>query len=203
VSKIYRLNFGIGLLFFVLLVASCGDKSTNPKQVGQIWPLAIGNQWSFQLTEFDTNTVVISIDTLVLEVVKDTIIHNETFYLLTANGVRDPEVRPMTNREDGLWDYRDSDTIIILIKYPVTVGESFFQLYDSLVVVSTDTLVTVPAGSFHCVRYDDYLIATGRLLTHIYAAPNVGLVKKEDFSLTPGDRLYLSEVMELISYVLQ
>ena len=145
---------------------------------------------------------MISIDTLVLEVVKDTIIHNETFYLLTANGVRDPEVRPMTNREDGLWYYRDPDTIVILIKYPVTVGESFFQLHDSLVVVSIDTLVTVPAGSFHCIRYDDYLIATGRLLGQIYAAPGVGLIKKEDFSQTFGGRLYLSEVMELISYVL-
>lgn len=199
--RFHRVSLGISLLI-ILLAASCGDKSTNPKQVGEIWPLKIGSQWSFQLTEFDTNAVVISIDTLVLEVVKDTIIHNETFYLLTANGVRDPEVWPMTNRDDGLWYYRDPDTIVILIKYPVTVGESFFQLHDSLVVVSIDTLVTLPGGSFHCVRYDDYLITTGRLLGQIYAAPGVGLIKKEDFSQTFGGRLYLSEVMELISYVL-
>ena len=140
--RFYRAVLGISLLLIVLIAPSCGDKSTNPKQIGDIWPFKIGNLWRFAVTEYDTNSVVISVDTLVLEVVKDTIIRSETFYIMTVNGARDPEVSPFTKRNDGLyWYWFPPDTIALFIKYPVAVNDWFYQGNDSLVVVSTNTLL--------------------------------------------------------------
>jgi hypothetical protein len=202
VLKLYRAIIGIGLLLSILLVASCGDKSTNPKQVGDIWPLKVGNLWRAQVVEYDTNAVVISTDTLVLEVAKDTIIHNETFYIITVNGVRDPEVPPLTERSDGIyWYWSLPDTIALCLKYPAAVNDWFYWGNDSAVVVSTNISVTVPAGTFSCYQYDIYS-SPSQLKQSSYYSPYYGPVKSEEYSKTQGGRLYVYLKMELISYVL-
>ena len=198
--RFYRVIVCIGLLLSVLLVASCGDKSTNPKPTSVLMPLAIGNQWEYAITDYDTNSVVISVDTVLMEIVKDTVIQNMTFYILTADGVRNPELFWPSNQSEGIWLFIPFDSTLSLgFKYPASVGDRAIFGQDSMVVASANASVTVPAGTFQCYQYNTYSSGTG--LEQIwYFSPNRGLVKTEDYAKTPGGTLYVDEQLELISF---
>ncbi len=200
-SRIYRAIIGIGLLMCIFLVTSCGDKSTGPKKPGFLMPLAVGNQWEYAITDYDTNSVVISVDTVLLEIVKDTLIQNMTFSIITANGVRDPEIFWPSNQSDGVWVFIPFDsTLALAFKYPASVGDRITFGQDSMVVAYTNKSVTVPAGTFPCYQYNQY---SSGLLEQIWSfSPNVGMIKAEDYARTPGGTLYLDEQLELISFYL-
>ncbi len=196
--RFYRVSLGISLLI-ILLAASCSDKSTNPQPTGVLIPLAIGNQWQYAGTDYDSS-YEIGVDTVLLEIVKDTLIQNMTFYIVTADSVRDPEIFWPSNQSDGMWVFIPFDsTLALAFKYPASVGDWVIFENDSVVVVSTNASVTVPGGTFSCYQYNTYSSGTG--LEQIwYFSPNLGLVKTEDYSKTPGGRLYVDEQLELISF---
>jgi hypothetical protein len=198
VLRLYRAINSVSLLLLILLAASC-DKSTNPKPPDVLIPLAIGNQWEYAITDYDTNSVVISVDTVLLEIVKDTVIQNMTFYIITADGIRDPEIFWPSNQSDGVWLFILADsTMALAFEYPASVGDRITFGQDSMVVAHSNASVAVPAATFQCYQYNQY---SSNLLEQIwYFSPNVGLVKTEDWARTQGGRLYLDEKIELISF---
>jgi hypothetical protein len=72
-----------------------------------------------------------------------------------------------------------------LIFYPVVLG----QRAQFGVVTALDTTITVPAGTFKCVRYDDVDSFTSRSLPFftVFLAPQVGVVKRIRFNDTYVD----------------
>jgi hypothetical protein len=109
----------------------------------------------------------------------------------------------LSNRPNGLWQvlfYDDATlgkvTIINrLAEFPAAVGDTFMQPFPpplqsgtALVeVISTDSTVTVPAGTFTCLVYRFSLAATGRLLFNAFYAAGVGRIKIDYYELTPGN----------------
>jgi hypothetical protein len=91
------------------------------------------------------------------------------------------------NRDGGFWLLAYSvappavvpPTFYLMFKSPARRGDTFyptaamaFLQRDMVTVTAIDTVITVPAGSFLCVRYD--------INTHdvMFVAPGVGIVKR-------------------------
>ena len=62
----------------------------------------------------------------------------------------------------------------LLLPYPAALGA--VAQYGAT-VIATDTIITVPAGTFHCVRYD-YPFARSLSLWSLFIAPGTGVVQR-------------------------
>jgi hypothetical protein len=72
----------------------------------------------------------------------------------------------------------------LVFKYPTKVGESYSSgVEDSTKVLSIDTLISVPAGKFHCICYQEEaqgVVDESRVLW--FVSPGVGWVKEVAYS---------------------
>ena len=96
----------------------------------------------------------------------------------------------MTHRRDGIYSWTDhSIKYFSLIRgdsiyFPVTGIESVRGWYIKL--VSTQTVITVPAGTCTCVEYHEIIDGPGTVGRRYYFAPNVGLVRKSEYGWATG-----------------
>jgi hypothetical protein len=160
----------LGLL---VLLSSCKKDSapTEPQSnAGEILPLKVGNQWIGRVTDLDSPGHPSHLDTMV--VAKDTVIQNEKWFFLTGWSLY------VANRTDGLWALDNSQTWL-LWKFPAVEGESYRRLFDTVTVVSTNAIVSVPAGTYRCYQYhvegSDY---------NEYLSPDVGPIKMGPYIVT-------------------
>lgn len=190
-------------LALLFLGCSDDDKATNPTTPKEIWPLKVGNQWAYENTELDSAGHVISVDTSVIAVEKDTMIQNERWYITTVNGARDPEMFPGTTRSDGMWGW-DGTSGLLAFKYPAAVNDTFMAGNQVVIVESIHDTVTVPAGTFICYNYKwPEPPSSSRPYQFYYLSPGVGLVKTEEYRKAAGGQIYLNIRMALISYALR
>ncbi|MEW5796869.1 MAG: hypothetical protein AB1772_10990 [Candidatus Zixiibacteriota bacterium] len=194
------MRHAIILVFTLILLAGCdsSDKSTNPTPPKQILPLTVGNFYVYENAVLDSAGSVIGADTVIWTVAKDTIIQNERWYIMTVNGVRDPEVSlPTTNRGDGLWV--DGPSGFLLFKYPAAVNDTVFFGSDTSTVESIHDTITVPAGTFECINYkwvgsrDE-----DRAYQYHYFSPGVGHVKTDEYYRTTSEFVYVRYRMVLL-----
>ncbi len=165
----------------------------------QILPLAIGNSWTSDVIEYNeygqqTNHYV-STGT----VVADTVINNRAWYFLTAD-TTGADSSLWTNKIDGAWAWTDSvgQPEALMMKYPSTAGESY-PVYDiTLTVESISTSITVPAGTFECYYYRAHIPIYGTV-GKIWACPDIGVVRAEEYGLTLFGT-YLAKEVELLEY---
>jgi hypothetical protein len=179
------------LLPFIALVAVGCTSTTHPNVLPSgsqtIWPLAIGNRWVFRATVFDSsgNQRSTWIDTL--KIVSDTLFGSDRWYVQVGFGGKGKFF--LQNRANGLWG--DG----LEYEYPATRNDTY-RLGDStkIIVISADSLITVPAGTFHTVVYQ----FPGPPLTYEYFSPGVGPVRMEF-----GPTSSRSETMELLQAILK
>lgn len=79
-------------------------------------------------------------------------------------------------------------------KYPTSPGDTWDDGNDlGFLVVCTDTIISVPAGTFHCIRYQwiGYLGMRGEQ----YASPGTGIVK----SIYYFSRIPLSNAIQSVT----
>ncbi len=170
----------------ILLVCAaffcCGDDDdpTGPNQGGEIYPMAIGNTWTYEVVDFDTSGIEESRDTIWTTVVRDTVIEGETWYVTESLDDEDGiHLSYCTSRSDGFWaDWPEEQ---LYYKYPANVGDRYMVDEDTVVVESLSESVTVPAGQFNCVRYNvrDNMFP---LSTNSWLSPEVGLVSDRGLS---------------------
>jgi len=194
--------------FFALLLvlSACSDDENpvNPPEIASvISPLDIGNKWVYQRSNYEADGSVLIRDTITVFILGDTLIDNEQWF---AWGVSEPAGEFFTNKTDGLW-YRQKNvsTPGLAAKYPAEDGDTFTERHgDTVLVVSTNRIVTVPGGTFSCYEYMQPPSLSGGLTVrfrylHEYC-PGVGLIRMEQF-ITPGsDPEYLRYSLELLSY---
>jgi hypothetical protein len=161
------------LLGFLLSLSSCKNDSAPTgaqPNAGEILPLKVGNQWIGRVASLGSPSLPPYLDTMV--VTKDTMIQNEEWFFLTGWSLY------VANRSDGLWAYNDSQTWL-LWKFPAGEGDSYRRLFDTVTVVSTNAIVSVPAGTYHCYQYhfevSDY---------NEYLSPEVGPIKVGPYIVT-------------------
>lgn len=147
----------------------------------EIMPLAVGNQWVYHTVRSDTmgNVTRNTYDTV--RVTGTEVIAEETWFIVNGEGNYN-----YINRSDGLWKACSKN--VLYIKFPVRLGEYYttgtsmdYCSPPGFSVVSTDTVITVPAGTFRCITYlwGDY----GGYYNHVYHyAPNVGLIRYDGYA---------------------
>ncbi len=166
-----------------------------------ILPLAIGNQWTTFVTEYNQSGQTIDEYTATGTVVGDSTIEDWTWYLMVSD-TAGADSSLWTNKEDGAWAWTDSAGApeALMLKYPASPGESY-PVYDVTVTVeSISTSITVPAGTFDCHYYRAHIPIFGTI-GKIWAVPNIGVVRAEEYSLTLFGT-YLSREVELLDYSL-
>jgi hypothetical protein len=176
------------LCLAVFMLSSC--KKSNPVEsspsVLQIWPFKTGNTWAYQAISFDSTGTVTQSGSGAFIVTTDTIVGGETWYHLSTAGAMF-----YTNRSDGLWVMWNNTSGLnqeLLFKYPVSAGDNWNYGADLVFVQSTDTLITVMAGTYHCYEYRVFY--NSNPLCDYYCCPGVGFIAEDYFSSTNSGRLY-------------
>jgi hypothetical protein len=173
---------------------------TEPDSV--ILPLAVGNQLVSHYTEYNPSGQVTETGTSTSTVVGDSVIGDTLWYLVedTYDGV---DTSLWANFDDGAWSVVDtaSPPEQLMLKYPATVGDTYGYDQITVHVDDLDASVTVPAGTFTCYYYRVTVPVLGTI-AKIWAAPNIGVVKAEQYDLYLFS-MYLKVRFELESYTIQ
>ena len=168
-----RLTFFCSLICFYI----SGCKSpTSPTVINpSIIPLAVGNQWVMQTSYFDTLGNLSSTSQDTIKVIGDTIIQGQKYYVMLNLYA----LTYMSDRNDGIYvldvnDYQSS----MFLKYPAVRNDSYSLESTNYSIASTDTMISVPKGNFHCYQYS--LSASGiNIPVYDYYSPGIGYVQQE------------------------
>ena len=173
------------------LAAGCGDDdATGPNYRGVILPLAIGNKWvGTQIHISPSNDT--TFHTKTRELIQRIRMNDELWYF--TRQILDDDTTDLgtlyANRPDGLWAFSVTDSFtgeaFLMFKYPAREGDGYFLGSDEyapyVTVISIDSLVTVPGGTFRCYCYVVLPPPNSADLPVIvlYLAPNKGFIKEE------------------------
>ncbi len=156
--------FHLLLLTTVMGMMACADIPTGPSPENSVVPLQIGNAWSYSYSD---TTGQVRQDIRVIDRVKGRYTCQYIDYFRDGDlGWNAGGYYRAWNESDG---YHDDDAL--KFKYPVDAGETYKRQGDTVTVKSVNDTVTVPAGTFRCIRYH-----TGN--TIYWVAPGVGLIRQ-------------------------
>lgn len=185
------------LALLPLLIGCTDELPTVDGRDGIIMPLAVGNQWVGKLTTYNTtgDPVALRLDTI--QIVSFDVAGNPT-----PDGTKlftDQDGYQFWYTGEGLW--ANNTTCFgmgLSAKYPALAPDTFATVRTQALlgtgtaptdvtsawqVVSIDTAVTVPAGTFHCYYYRRVAFEPqgGRLQTvaSAFYAPQIGPVLME------------------------
>lgn len=165
------------------LLGGCSTSNTLGTDYSQtgIVPLAVGNSWTYVVSSYDSIPGVTTTDSMTLSVPADSVMFGKRFYLLYG-------AHYVTNTDSGLIKYNGThDNFVdfrMYYQYPTVRGATFSWLQaGSAYVESVDTLVSVVAGSFHCIHYQIRMHM--RPYEDDYVCPNIGLVKRITYIYFP------------------
>ena len=203
------------LILLISLLIGCGNSSTGPSGpagAGQYYPLTIGNTWSLQLNGYFTSDSLPSqeISGEVSWIITGDSTHSEGLQLFNwqETSIREFSIGGQPFITDTLifvnyvaevdsviraYDSPSSSIYRIWMKYPLAVGDWWYSDPDFpsriMTVLSVDTSVIVPAGSFNdCVyiqqtepelpdSYVDYFYASGvgpiKYIVHVESIQSV------------------------------
>jgi len=196
--------FAVFPLFLPLITAGCdkilGPDSQEPQKL--IMPLSVGSWWVQESTVYGKSgeQKTLSVDTI--RVLRDTLISDQKWTIVLEYGSENL----YRNTSLGFWLRYRGDSLL-KYKYPAAVTDTF-QCYSgnsSTKVISIDSTVTVPAGSFHCYVY---LTSGGGSTTRShwvdFCSPGLGLVYVEfymTFDISEPEFLYSGQ--RLLAYELR
>lgn len=163
---------GLLALFFALQIGGCGESPVGPEGEG-LWPMAVGNRWIGVWEYFNFFG-----ESLGTDPVRDTILITGTVDINGERWYRFGNEALQTNREDGVWT-RSSESAkaeYLIARYPAARGDTFGSLIfpeidisgptgDTFVfwtgTLAIDSAITVPAGTFACHVYGDFMQMQG------------------------------------------
>jgi hypothetical protein len=182
-----------------LAAAGCADRTTLPDDGVEIplVPTAAGTRWTYQLSD----SVELGSPAVAAPAFADVVLSRDTLVGLerwtaavdTAHVFTITPAPFLANRRDGLFEFSPQgtpgvprtgyDIQFLRFPYPTRVGVRF-RIGDA-VVSSVDTVVTVPAGAFHTLRYD--LSARDGTTESYFIAPGTGVVMRVSFPIQQRD----------------
>jgi hypothetical protein len=197
-TLIYLRNF---MLVVALLAISASCHKSNPVAPNptalQIVPLTVGNTWSYDGVFYDTTGSVLQVYGELHLVQQDSSLYGRTYYVY--DGL-------CANTDSGLvqtYSSPSSTYSFLIYRYPAQLGYSYRSGNFIAVVSQLDTLVQVPAGSFHCIRYT-YTYDSLKCYEE-YVTPGIGRVKRVAYysSGAPNSIGHIEDVIQLKTYVLK
>jgi hypothetical protein len=201
----------LALLFLTLIFnfISCEDNPTKSNLFPtEMIPLKMGNSWSYVRTNYDSTGIVEYTENITSTIDKDTLIDELTWY-----GYSDtPSGIWFTNKSNGYWVYARwnngnaiVDTMLLIYKYPAIVGDVFDFPSFRREVVSTNELITVPAGSYKTIHYSDTFLDSSNYLLdsfEIFVAQGIGLIKRVQIGRKQDGTRFMVFEEELENYSL-
>jgi hypothetical protein len=208
-------------ILLVFVFTSCSDLSTVPQaqSISNLLPLAVGNQWISQLTYFDSlGNALSSLPPESLLVRADTLIDGVRWFYHSYLGhllaYRNSEIGSLMRLVSPNTDGR----VCLVYKQSARVGESYgfpvvtFSGYnawldDSIYKctnMSLDTIISVPAGTFHCYRFR--VVRQGSIDTwwDEFLAPNYGWVQKDTYvRFRQGGSIYRVNSLQATSILIK
>jgi len=157
-------------------MVSCGNNGVNNHEsTPVIMPLAIGNSWTSERLATDSLGDTLWIDTCTSRIASYSNIDSEIWFKLVSNCGK---VGHKTNRKDGLWTKLDSIELNLTAKYPADVGYRWTNSDSSTeyIVVTTDTMIMVPTGTFKCYGYRWGDVSDSNSFGINYYSPDIGIV---------------------------
>jgi hypothetical protein len=150
--KLLDLN-RIGMISLLILLGACSDKNEEitdpPLPEGDIVPLSVGNQWVFDSYNSKTHTLDATITMDIIDKLSD----NEYQFGWTVDYINGDFMYHQGTcqlKEDGYYEPA------LLYKYPAKKGEEYSNGLSNIKVSSLYEVITVPAGTFKCIRYETY-----------------------------------------------
>jgi hypothetical protein len=173
-------NLLLALLILPIFIGCESESTTEPKVDGVIMPITQGNSWDYKITASDSSSSGfeerILTHTMLLQT--DTTISNQKWHILKGFFGPDDSLL-IQNTSDGMRVF-EADTAALVFKYPAQANTSY-SLPDennTIKVISTNALVTVPKGQFTCYHYRQERVISPRVtIIDFYLAPNIGIVK--------------------------
>lgn len=152
ITQQVSLYYLISCLFFTV---SCNleNNPTAPSLSNStvIMPLKTGNRWIYEGKQLDPSGKVINYFTDTIEVNGEITIEGKLWYIIN-------EVYISRNSKEGLWTavfmFDKIYDLSLASKYPGLTGDRWDN--DICSIVSSDTLIKVPYGEFHCLKYKTY-----------------------------------------------
>lgn len=203
-------------LFLVVLLISCDSETASDERatIRSLFPLTVGNNWRYLFTEFDTNGALEAQDTLELTINSAGTLNGHTG--VYASVAMNPVFLYFSSND--LWniDVSQPDDSALSLRYPLsgvlvlrdTTSSGLYRSRRTMRIVSEKEKITVPAGSFDCIKYEtlDENGAPGEYDTasidFMYFAPNIGLIAQQGY-IHRQNRSRLKFKNELISYTLK
>lgn len=202
----------------ILIIQGCSKTATSPEQdkpdvkKPQLFPMAVGNSWKYQAISYDTTGQDAITGPAVLDIPRDTVVSNETWYYSSAHGTI-----YWVTRSDGLWRWENpfnaANTPSLYLKYPTSVGDTIITRktpYSKTVTttVSLDSLVETDTGNFYCVTYrqSNYSGDTLKTEEYLYYALGVGWVADEVYNVVFNRNIKVVRIhtrMKLMSYTIK
>lgn len=189
------------MLFLLAVCSSCGNdnKPISPKvnNVLVIMPLEIGNHWIIERKYYDAMGEAFKEDDT-LSIIGETKINGQDWFVTSQGAI-------LRNSPEGLVSADDTDPIGACaneLKYPAQIGDTWKRdSFTTLTVISTDTLIKIPCGEFHCLKYLKHEDGE-ETKSFYYVSPAIGILRVEYYALNDNGTLKLLEVTEVIEMIL-
>jgi uncharacterized protein DUF3108 len=203
-------------LFASLSYLGCTNSSSpeTTQTIQNAFPLKIGNSWTYQASGYDPNGILHK-DTARFSIDSAGTVNGHAGFYISMFGVGfiyysgdDLMASDLTGDDPQFW-----------MRYPMETGEEFvikdtssgsYRERDVMRLVSKNTTVTVPAGTFTCIWYkttgmDNTLNGTFDTTTSsdLYVALGVGQIKQENYLYYPDPANPEHTTTELISYTVK
>jgi hypothetical protein len=216
IRRFYALKPILCSVSLLWLIVSCNDLATEPASttISNILPLSVGNTWLDFQTTFDSLGRVRATTSTSLEINGDTLIGGHRWFHVVLLNDKIANRNTESGASVRLVSPNSGDNEGIQYKQPCSRGESYpFAIVrlspeghrvtvDSeyiCTVKSVDTIITVPAGSFHCIHY--YVLEYGGAFSwDDFLAPGWGWIKQVRYHASSrGGRAYVSSISETTS----
>jgi len=198
------------LSLIAVLMISCGgdDNPAGPSgQACNICPIELNHGWASKMTLFTSTGNIFDESDLTQVIVGDTVIQSVPWYVIEVriDGVLDETIY-LANKTNGVYQrvqtYPGHYESFLVYKRQVSEGTSYpLATYGTVSVLSKDTSVTVPAGTFDCYLYHLDLLSVAGYESYDYLAPDVGFIKTERFVHPQDGDPYRSSLIELDSLI--
>lgn len=163
--------------------------------VCKIYPLALGNSWTFERKTYNDSGIVTKVETLIDSIERDTIIEDERWFFMSPVW--------LTNRNDGVYYFYGQRLPEVLYKYPAQVGDPLACIncaFNNL-VYSTDTTLSHDLGPMYCYEY--MTVYGWGDTSYSFVAPGIGPVKSMTYWRTNETANRLGSIKTLIKYNLE
>jgi len=186
---------------------------------GPLIPLAAGNQWVSVTTHFDTlgNVDTVMAPATLVTITKDTLINGTMWFVHPWLDVQVAYRSSDQGIHTRLVSPNDDTTEFMLHRFPAVLGDTlpypivlfngsnpkyYSNSSQTSQLTSLDTVITVPAGTFRCVRFrvTRHGWPTG---TDWYFSKGYGWIRIDGWSTTwPGETVFLESRSDAITITL-